>query len=93
MLPEILNFILGMIFGFFHKGTEDYNGILRNGAMIGLVLGIIFVLAAKYLFPGIMDIDLSFLGVFGIFISIIIFVIIFILGAFIGDRLSVIVKR
>jgi len=93
MLLEILNLVLGIAFGFFHKGKEDYTGILRNGAIAGLILGIIFVLAAKYLVPGIMDIDFSFLGVFGIFIDIIIFVIIFILGAFIGDRLSRILKK
>ena len=93
MLLEILNFILGILFGFFHKGKEDYTGILRNGAITGMILGIIFVLAAKYLLPGFTDIDLSFLGVLGIFITIIIFVIIFILGAFIGDRISRILKK
>ncbi len=93
MLLEILNLVLGIAFGFFHKGEEDYAGILRNGAIAGLVLGIIFVLAAVYLVPGIASFNLSFLGIFGIFIGIIIFVIIFILGAFIGDRLSIILKR
>jgi hypothetical protein len=93
MWLEILNLILGIIFGFFHHGKEDYTRILRNGAIAGLVLGIIFVLAAQYLFPGSISIDISFLGVFGIFIEIIIFVIIFILGAFIGDRLEVLLKK
>lgn len=92
MLLEILNLIMGIVFGFFHKGTEDYAGLLRNGTIAGLILGIIFVLAAKYLVPGIMSIDLSFLGVSGIFIGIIIFVIIYIIGAFIGDRLRGILK-
>lgn len=93
MLLEILNLVLGIVFGFFHKGNEDYTGILRNGAIAGLILGIIFVLAAKYLVPGIASIDISFLGVFGIFIGIIIFVIIFILGAFIGDRLGSVLNK
>jgi uncharacterized membrane protein len=93
MLLEILNLVLGIIFGFFHKGKEDYMGLLRNGAIAGLILGIIFVLVAKYCVPGLMDIDVSFLGVFGIFIDIIIFVIIYIIGAFIGDRLSSLLKK
>jgi hypothetical protein len=92
MLLEILNLILGIVFGFFHRGNEDYTGILRNGAIAGLILGIIFVLIAMYL-PGGMSINVGFLGVFGIFIEIIIFVIIFILGAFIGDRIESIRKK
>jgi hypothetical protein len=93
MLLELLNLVLGIVFGFFHKGKEDYTGILRNGAIAGLILGIVFVLAAQYLIPGGLSIDIGFLGVFGIFIEIIIFVIIFILGAFIGDRLDSILKK
>jgi hypothetical protein len=93
MLLEILNLIMGIVFGFFHRGKEDYMGILRNGAIAGIVLGIIFVLIAMFVVPGSTSIDVSFLGVFGIFIEIIIFVIIFIIGAFLGDRLERILKK
>ena len=89
---ELLNFIIGISFGFFHRGKEDFNGILRNSAIVGIVLGIIFVLASKYLLPaGIMN-EVTFQGVFGIFITILIFVIIFIVGAFIGDWLEGVLK-
>jgi hypothetical protein len=93
MLLEILNLILGIIFGFFHRGKEDYTRLLKNGVIAGLVLGIIFVLAAQYLVPGGMSIDIGFLGVPGIFIEIIIFLVIFILGAFIGDKLEGLKKK
>ena len=90
---ELLNFIIGIAFGFFHHGKEDLLGILRNGAIIGIVLGIIFVLLSALLVPEGISISVGFLGVFGIFIQIIIFVIIFIVGAFIGDWLERILKK
>ena len=93
MLLELLNFIIGIAFGFFHRGKEDYTGILRNGAIAGIILGIVFVLVSLYLVPGSMSIDFRFLGVFGIFIDIILFVIIFMLGAFTGDKLETILKK
>jgi len=90
---ELLNFIIGISFGFFHRGKEDFNGILRNSAIVGIVLGIIFVLSAMYFFPGGVTSDVGFLGVFGIFITIILFVIIFIVGAFVGDWLEGVLKK
>jgi hypothetical protein len=85
MLFEILNLILGIAFGFLHKGKENYYSLLWNGVVVGLVLGIIFVLAARYMVPGGMSIDIGFLGTPGIFIEIFFFLIIFIIGAVIGD--------
>jgi hypothetical protein len=90
---ELLNLIFGIAFGFFHKGKEDYTGLLRNGVLAGLLLGIIFVLAAKYLIPGSMSIDIGFLGMLGIFVEIFIFLVIFILGVFIGDKIEGIRKK
>jgi uncharacterized membrane protein len=90
---ELLTFIIGIAFGFFHRGKEDLTGILRNGAIVGIVLGIIFVLVSMLLVPGGMSIGVGFLGVFGIFIVIIIFVIIFIVGAFMGDWLERVLKK
>jgi len=93
MLLEILNLVLGIVFGFFHKGKEDYYSLLKNGVIIGLVLGIIFVFAARNLVPGGMSIDIGFLGMPGIFIEIFLFLAIFILGAFIGDKIESIRKK
>ena len=90
---ELLNFIIGIAFGFLHRGKEDFMGILRNGAIAGLILGIIFVLISTYVVPGGMSISAGFLGIFGIFIVIILYVIIFIVGAFIGDWLEGLQKK
>jgi len=88
MLFEILNLILGIAFGFIHKGRENYYLLLKNGVIVGLVLGIVFVLAAEYALPGTLSIDISSLGAPGIFLEIFFFVIIFIIGAVIGDWLE-----
>ena len=93
MWLELLNFIIGIAFGFFHHGKEDLMVILKNSAIIGIVLGIIFVLVSMFLVPGGISIGVGFLGVFGIFIEIMIFVIIFIVGAFIGDWLEGVLKK
>jgi len=93
MILEILNLTLGIVFGFLHKGKEDYYLLLKNGTVVGLVLGIIFVLASKYVYPGGMSFDLGVLGTPGIFIEIFLFLIIFIIGAFIGDKLEVILQK
>jgi hypothetical protein len=93
MLFEILDLILGIGFGFFHHGKEDYAGIFRNGAIAAIVMGIVLAFLSTYVIPNGTSIDVGFLGVFGIFIDIIIFVIIFILGAFIGDKLDPLLKK
>lgn len=90
---ETLTFIFGIAFGFFHQGKEDYLDLLRNGAITGTILAIILVLISIYIIPGIIGMDIGFLGVFGIFIEIILFVIIFIAGAFIGDWVEGVVKK
>jgi hypothetical protein len=83
---ELLTLILGIAFGFFHKGKEDYYSLLKHGVIVGLVLGIIFVLAAKSIVQG--GINFGVLGEPGIFFEIFMFLVIFIIGAFIGDKLE-----
>jgi hypothetical protein len=93
MFLEILNLILGIVFGFIHRGKEDYYLLLKNGVIVGLVLGIIFVLAARYVVPGGMSIDIGFMGTPGIFIEIFLFVVVFIIGAFIGDKIETVIRK
>jgi hypothetical protein len=93
MLLEILNLILGIAFGFIHKGREDYYGLLKNGVIAGLILGIIFVLAAQYLLPKGLSVDFGFLGAAGFFIEIFLFLVIFIIGTFAGDWLERVIRK
>jgi len=89
----ILDFVIGIAFGFVHRGREDYTGLLRNSAICGLVVGILFVLLSGIFFSGNAGLLAGFLGVFGIFIVIILYVIVFIIGAFVGDLLESRLKK
>ena len=93
MIFEILTFVIGIAFGFVHKGKEDYWGILRNGALIGVVVGLASVLISMYLVPGGLSLTFDFLGAFGIIVTVILFIIILVAGAFIGDRVERIVRK
>jgi hypothetical protein len=93
MLFELLDLLIGIVFGFFHKGKEDYTGILRNGAIIGIVVGIIFVLVMNFLAPGSTAFNFGYLGTIGLIIEILIFVVIFFAGAFIGDWIERVLKK
>jgi len=90
---ELLNFIIGIAFGFFHRGEEDFVGILKNSAIIGIILGSILVVVSMFLVPEGISVGDSFLGVYRIFIVIILFVIIFVMGALIGDWLEGVLKK
>lgn len=93
LLLILLNLILGIAFGFIHRGKENYANLLRNGTIAGLVLGIVFVLAAQYLLPAGAGIGMGFSGVLGVFIEIILFLVIFIVGTFLGDRIEGLRKK
>ena len=93
MWLELLTFLIGIAFGFFHKGKEDYWGILRNGAVLGIVIGILSVLISMFLAPGSTSLSFDFLGIFGTMLVILVFVILMIAGAFIGDQIERILKK
>lgn len=93
MLIELLDLLIGIIFGIFHKGKEDYWGILRNAAIAGIIAGILFLLVTIFLAPSSTSLSLGSLGMIGFIIEILIFVVIFIAGAFIGDQIERLRKR
>ncbi len=93
MWLELLTLIIGIAFGFFHKGKEDYWGIFRNGALLGIVIGVLSVLISLYVAPGTTSVKFDFLGIFGTVLVIIVFVIIMVAGTFIGDRLEKILRK
>jgi hypothetical protein len=93
MLLELLDLLIGIAFGFFHKGKEDYVGILRNGAIIGIVVSLVFVLVMNVLAPGNLSVSFGYLGTIGVIVEILIFVVIFMAGTFIGDRIESAVRK
>ena len=85
---ELLDLVIGIAFGFFHRGKEDYAGILRNGAIAGIVAGVVFVLVMGVLAPGTLGTAFGYLGAIGVIIEILIFIVIFMAGTFIGDLIE-----
>ena len=73
---ELLILIIGIAYGFLHKGKEDKWGLLKTGAIIGIVLGIIFGVLAYLVAPGAIGIGVGVVGALGIFIGIVILVIV-----------------
>lgn len=93
MWLALVIFAIGIAFGFFHKGTEDYRGLLRNGAITGVIISVVLVLLSMVLLPEYISSGLAFLGAFGILIEIVISVIIFIIGAFVGDKIERVIRK
>jgi hypothetical protein len=81
----ILILIIGIAFGFLRRGKDDKWELLKQGAIIGIVLGIIFGLISLFLAPGSIALGTGLVGGISIFIGIVILVIIFVVGVFIGD--------
>ena len=81
---ELLILIIGVAYGFLHKGKEGYRHLLKSGSIIGIVLCIIFVLISMLTGIGLI---MGLAGGIGL-IGIIILVVIFLVGAFIGDFLE-----
>ena len=93
MLFELLDLVIGIAFGFFHRGKEDYMGILRNGAIAGIAAGVVFALAMYLLSPATAGTAFGFFGPLGIIIEILIYVVLFMAGTFIGDRIESAMKN
>jgi len=93
VLFELLDLVIGIAFGFFHRGKEDYAGILRNGAIAGIVAGVVFVLVMNILAPGTLTATFGYLGPLGVIVEILIFLVIFMAGTFIGDQIENAMKK
>ncbi len=86
-LPLIF-FILGVIYGFLHRGREDRIGMLKKAIGIGTALGLIFGFLIAIFLPGI-------LGLFAVGMSIVAFIMLiltiavpFIIGTMFGDLME-----
>jgi len=89
-LVLVLAFIIGLIYGYVKPGKEQRWELFKKGIMYGIILGVIFGLIGFFVSGR----PLLFVaGTIGIFIDVIILVIIFIIGTFIGDILEAAVKK
>ncbi|RZN36572.1 MAG: hypothetical protein EFT35_07920 [Methanophagales archaeon ANME-1-THS] len=97
MILYILAFLIGLVYGYVKPGKEDRMALLKKGIIYGIIIGIVFGLigffAGTYLRGLGAGLVVFAAGVIGIFISVVILVIIFILGTFIGDILETAFKK
>jgi len=93
MWLALLDFAIGIGFGFAHKGTESYTKMLRNSAIAGVVISIILFVLSAVLLPAEFASGILVPGILGLLLTIIIYVILFIIGSFVGDKLEKIFKR
>jgi len=85
-LLEILTIIIGIVYGYIKPGKEDRFGIFKRGIIIGMALGIIFVIFG--IFADIEFLLMSSLIGSIIFVDIILITLLFITGTYIGDWLE-----
>ena len=83
---EILIIIIGIIYGYMRPGKEDRSALLKNGVVIGIILGALMVLLGLFGGRGILLLG-SLAGV-AVFIEVIILAVLFIIGTYIGDMLE-----
>jgi putative flippase GtrA len=93
MWLALLDFAIGIGFGFAHKGTESYKEMLKNSAIAGVVMSIILLVLSAVMLPAEFASGSLVPGILGILITIIIYVIIFVIGTFVGDKLEQIFRK
>ena len=98
MILQLLVFIVGLIYGYVKPGKEDRMALLKKGAIYGIILGIVFGIIRVFLVPQWYRFfyggeRLFAVTAIGTFISVVILVIIFIIGTFIGDLVEGALKK
>jgi len=89
---ELLIIAVGIIYGYLKPGKEDRVALLKNGLIIGIVLGIVVVVFgmlvdSRILVHSGVAVMVGLVGMF-VFILAVILAILFIIGTFIGDWLE-----
>jgi hypothetical protein len=84
---EILIIMIGLIYGYLKPGKEDRMSLFKKGILIGIILAIIFIFLGALMGGGVMILFSGFLSVV-VFIEIIKYTVLFIVGTLIGDWLE-----
>jgi hypothetical protein len=89
---EILTIGVGVIYGYLKPGKEDRVALLKNGFLIGIVLGLVvavfgMLVDSRVLSHSGVAVMIGLVGMF-VFILAVILAVLFILGTLIGDWLE-----
>ncbi|MDD1708224.1 MAG: hypothetical protein LUQ33_03515 [Methanoregulaceae archaeon] len=89
---ELLALIIGVAFGYFRSGKEDQVVLIKQGLVIGIIVG--FILGILSIFtPSGMSIHAGIEDAVGITVRVIILALIFVIGVMIGDYLEMQKKK
>lgn len=81
-----LAFFGGIAYGYFSPGRQDLKTILMKGLLYGIVVAIVLALIGYFLNYN--PLGFGGTGVVGLIISVVVIVLLFVLGAWIGDWLE-----
>jgi cytochrome c biogenesis protein CcdA len=89
---ELLALIIGVTFGYIRRGKEDQVVLIKQGLVIGVIIG--FILGILSIFtPSGMSIRAEIEGAVGITVRAIILALIFVIGVMIGDYFEMLKKN
>ena len=89
---ELLALIIGVTFGYIRRGKEDQLVLIKQGLVIGVIIG--FILGILSIFtPSGMSIHAGIEGAVGITVRAIILALIFVIGVMIGDYFEMLKKK
>ena len=84
---ELLILVMGIVFGYLRSGKEDLGSLVKQGLLIGIVLGCILGVLSIFT-PGGMSTGSGIVSAVDFAVRVIILAIIFIIGVMIGDFLE-----
>lgn len=93
MWLELLDFAIGIGFGYGHRGKEEYWALLKNGFVAGVIISVILLLLSMVVLPEEFRSGALFPGIFGLIVTVVIYVAIFVMGTFIGDQLETVFRK
>lgn len=90
MVWGILTFGVGVVYGLLRPGRENKWLLFKTGLLIGLILALVFALIG--FFP---DVDPLGFGttVLGLFVTVLVLTVLFVLGAWVGDLIEGVARR
>ncbi len=89
---EMLTIGAGIIYGYLKPGREDRVALLKNGLIIGIVMGLVVLVFGMLVDSRILSYSgegmmIGLVGMF-VFVMVVIIAVLFILGTFVGDWLE-----
>lgn len=90
MVWGILTFGVGVVYGLLRPGRENKWLLFKTGLLIGLILALVFALIGFFLDVDPLGFGTTFLG---LFVTVLVLTVLFVLGAWVGDLIEGVARR